>query len=244
MAPRTRWQGSGAASGGHPAPAAAAPGLLILPDDLPESVLSSLSHEERLGGPALACRRLCKVASLPQLNESAQLHLDAEKAGGAARVLSFCRWLAARGAASVQTLDVRLWRIEAAADVAPALGAALSACDGGALRHARLSLPGDLLEGLSSWVAALRSLRVLELSCLRGGWDMARSLARLSQLEVLSLDSVSPARAALPPSLTRPLHLSNDGSWELAGQVGPGRGVSFGRGPPRRSGVLRATCAT
>lgn len=147
------------------------------------------------------------MASLPQLNESASLRLSVD-ATGAARVLSFCRWLAVRGANSVQKLTLRLWNVEAAADVAPPLGEALAACGGGALRHACIHLrlrhacihlPRDLLERLGAWVAALRDLRILELG---GGGGVSRSLARLSQLEALALEGVGlwAAPPCRPPS--------------------------------------------
>lgn len=153
---------------------------------------------------------------MPQLNASASLALYAQTIS-VPRVLSFCCWLRTH---SVQQLSLELRGIEAAAaaEVAPALGAALGACGAGFLTVARLCLPRDLLGRLSSWVAALRGLRKLKLSSADGKWYVSRSLARLSQLEVLCLDRVDLAATALPSSLTG-LQLFHDYSWDMPQQV-------------------------
>lgn len=179
----------------------------------------------------MACRRLCEVANAPQLNASTSLYVPwraAQTAPAVAkadvqRVLSFCRWLAARGAGSVQRLSLRMREVQLTAGEALALGVALGAC-GSALRRAQLFLPADLLHGLGSWVAALRNLRVLNV----GGppeppCDITCSLAPLAQLEDLTLDCISVAStASLPCSLTR-LHLDCDWRETMPQQVWDGR---------------------
>jgi len=56
--------------------------------------------------PGLACHRLCEAANAPQLSASASLHV--QRGEGMPRLLSFCSWLMARGAGSVQRLTLQL----------------------------------------------------------------------------------------------------------------------------------------
>lgn len=189
---------------------------MLLPSRFPNEPHPPVPVQSRLRGPALVCRRLCEVTNTPQLNASASLHLWGEPAKQAAgsRVLSFSRWLAAR-AGIVQWVSFQLtpWGIKLPANATDALGSALDACNSGALQHLALSVPNDVLHRLSSWVAALRGLRGLKL----GGGCFTRSLARLTQLEALELDSITLA-SHLPPSLTW-LHFEGDCGWEMPQQV-------------------------
>ena len=158
----------------------------------------------RLRGPGLACRRLRQAANAPHLNTSARPYLQPKEVhheAGKSRLISFCTWLAARGAGSVQRLTLMVG-CEFTREKALSLGSALQAC-GGTLQRARLSLSVSLLTGEGSWAVPLRRLRVLDLDG-RGpdNCQLSCSLAPLSQLERLSLDRIRLATARLPPSLT------------------------------------------
>jgi hypothetical protein len=140
------------------------------------------------------------------------------------RLRSFCEWMQLRASQHVQQLKLQVGRTfdEGAEESAALLAAAVASC-GAALTELRLNRVLQLSPfTCSSWVAALRSLRLLTIRT-NDRLAVTASLQPLSALEELRLSSGGlhlPPAARLPASLTQ-LHLDALDGENLPGQVMP-----------------------
>ncbi|PRW32625.1 cytochrome p450 isoform A [Chlorella sorokiniana] len=189
-----------------------------LPDELWIKVFGGVGFAERHRSLALVCRRWAELVHTPDLLTNVQLTTKQSQAVIPC-LRSFCAWLARRAAGHVQRLCLRfnLGRVQHDGEFLGLLVAATTACStAGQLHDLTLHISSHPSSLPLSWVAALTSLRRLEIDPnFSTAVDVCGSLHHLTNLQELVLAGAPiqewESATRLPPSITR---LQLDGTGE------------------------------